>query len=117
MFKIKVKGLDGVLKKLEKLSESVDGVVEDFNGEHQVNVEDLFSPGFVSSHTQFNSLDELYSASPLEEPSVQAFDDYEGDDLDAFISSNSDFDTWAQMKKSAVAEWAKDKIGQALEFK
>jgi hypothetical protein len=104
---MKIQGLDELTKKLDTLAKSAN----DLDGTHNVSLTDVLTPSFVSKHTRFANADQLFEASGFNCDSQEAFEAVPVDELDAFIKSESSFDSWQDMLSSAGQEWALGKLG------
>jgi len=101
--KIDRRGLDQLIKNAEEL-----------NGQHQVKLEDLMNPSFVSAHSKFSDLNALFEASGFKLETAEDFAAIPDDEWDKFISENTDFNSWVEMQKSAGAAFVKAGIGKGL---
>ncbi|MGE1071191.1 hypothetical protein ACQJ22_01200 [Pseudomonas fragariae (ex Marin et al. 2024)] len=101
--KIDRRGLDQLIKNAEEL-----------NGKHQVKLEDLMNPSFISTHSKFADLKALFQASDFKIETAEDFAAIPDDDWDKFISENTDFDSWEQMQRSAGAAFVKAGINKGL---
>lgn len=94
--------MDG-LKKLEKNARELDG-------KHQVKLVDLMSPNFITSCSNFKDLDHLFSGSGFIVESKEDFEAIPDTEWEEFIVSNTSFDSWEDMQKSAGAEYIKKQL-------
>ena len=97
---MKIEGLDELAKNLDRMS-----------GTQDVPIEDLLTPEFVSSHTKFANIEEMFEASGFKIKSQDDFAAIPDADWDAFIRSISAFSDWESMLGEAGAEWATKKLG------
>ncbi len=73
-----------------------------------VSLNRLFPRSFVQRHSQFESIESLFSqAGIINQESFDAWHDSVG--ADSYISSKTDFDSWNEMLASAAKEFAKTK--------
>lgn len=94
----KITGLDDLENKLSNLSDNV----EQLQGNHEV----VISDDFVSSHSQFASMNNLLEAGNFE--SIEKADD---DEFDAFIKENTDFASWEEFQSTLANEYITKKLG------
>jgi hypothetical protein len=66
--------------------------------------ERVASESFVGRHTQFGSVEEFCAACPSEADTVGSVQRLPADERDAFVDRTTDFETWAEMKRSAAVE-------------
>jgi len=66
--------------------------------------ERVASEAFIRRHTQFDSVDEFYVASPAGDDTIAGVQQLSTDEREAFIARTTDFETWAEMKHSAAVE-------------
>lgn len=95
---------------LDKLIENA----KEVEGQHQVKLVDLMNSGFISAHSQFADFDALLAASGFKVESAEDFAAIPDDEWDAFISENTDFESWLEMQKTAGAEYMKAKLFSGL---
>jgi hypothetical protein len=107
MFEIDMSGMKDLERKLNELSHAA----ESLDGNHEVPIAELLTPGFLAKHSQFASLDDLIAASGFKVESAEDFKAIPDEPWDQFIKSNTDFDSWTEMLPGAVAEWTAQKLG------
>jgi hypothetical protein len=104
---MKIEGLDELSKKLDGLAKKA----EELDGAHHVSLTEVLSPTFVSKHTRFASVDELFEAGGFTFQSKEEFAAIPEGDLDRFIQSESPFGSWQEMLHAAGQAWAVKKLG------
>jgi hypothetical protein len=104
---MKVKGLDDFSKKLDDLARKAD----ELDGEHNIPLNELLTPTFLSGHTRFSSVDEMIEASGFKVDSQEDFAAIPDAEWDEFIRSVSSFSNWQEMLSAATQEWAAKKLG------
>lgn len=62
----------------------------------------FFSDTFISRHTDFDSVDEFCQACPAGQESVGGVQRLGADEREAFVAARTDFESWAEMKRSAA---------------
>ena len=97
---MKITGLDELAKNLEGMS-----------GTQNVPIEELLTPEFVSSHTKFANIEEMFEASGLKIESQDDFEAIPSKDKDKFIRSISAFSDWESMLGEAASAWTVKKLG------
>jgi hypothetical protein len=86
---------DEVIEQLKKLAEKFTG---------DVNLQDLFTLGFMREHTKYASLDEMITESKLLKDDCAAQElagVLESQEWNQFVSKNSDFRSWEEMIAAA----------------
>lgn len=104
---MKIEGLDGLSKKLDKLAKSAKGL----DGTHTVSMTDILTSNFISEHTRFANANELFEASGFKCDSQEDFEAIPEDELDKFIQSESSFGSWKDMLGAAGRAWTIKKLG------
>ncbi len=102
-----VKGFDKFSKKLDELSNNANKLSET----KSASMGEILTPEFVSRHTRFSNIDELFKAGGFGAESQAQFEAIPEDQLDAFIRTESPYQSWREMLNAAGAEWAKRKLG------
>jgi len=104
---LKIEGFNELQNKLDELAKKA----EELDGQHQVPVSELLTDGFISRHTSFSSVDEMFKASGFEIESQEDLAAIPDAEWDNYIRSVSSFDSWQNMLGAAGQEWAKRKLG------
>ncbi|ENZ5662726.1 hypothetical protein ACGWY0_001965 [Enterococcus hirae] len=94
--KFELNGLDDLQKNLNQLSKNA----KELDGEHSVPFDELFNEKFMIENTNFSNIDDFSD--------IESIDDNE---LDNFVSSNTDFESWEDMKSAAGSEWVTKRLG------
>lgn len=97
---MKITGLDELAKNLEGMS-----------GTQNVPIEELLTPEFVSFHTKFANIEEMFEASGFKIESQDDFAAIPDEDWDKFIRTISAFSDWESMLGEAGSAWAVKKLG------
>lgn len=95
---------------LEKLKRNMEAL----QGNHQVQLGDLFTPEFIQSHSKCNDLDDLFKAAGYNIQSIEDIEAIDDEEWDAFIKENTDFDSWQEMRSHAVADYARKRLNAGL---
>lgn len=93
------KGFDAVRKKLKKLEEV-----------KQVSFGELFNPAFMSSNTDFQSIEEMFERSGFKCDSMEDIAAIPDDEWDAFVSANTLFASWNDMRELAFGQFLKKSL-------
>ncbi|MBC3492376.1 hypothetical protein [Pseudomonas taiwanensis] len=97
--KINRGGLDKLLKNMKELE-----------GSHQVTLGELMGPDFISAHSRFANLEELFAASGFKVETKEDFAAIPDEEWEVFIRENTDFESWADMQRKAAGEHAKAQL-------
>lgn len=92
-----MKGIEESIKKLRKLQENIEKV----EGSRNYTIKELFNDEFMSQHTKSSNISDFFEASGFDFSSQEAFQNVDVDKLDKYISENSDFSSWNEMKSVA----------------
>lgn len=101
-----VKGLKELSRDLKKLSSKM----KELDGTHSVSMDQLLNPSFISKHTRFNDLEELFKAGGFEFETEEEFKAIPQEKMDAFIAEESKFTDWQAMIQEAGGEWVKKQL-------
>lgn len=107
--KFEISGSDELVRKLEDLGQAA----ESLQGEHSVSLESLFPDEFISTHTEYATLEDFLASSGFDTSSQEAFEAISADEWDAYVKSESDFSSWQEMMESAVVLWVSNHLGLA----
>lgn len=89
--------IDDTIKQLKRMQENLKKV----DGTHTYTFKELFNDEFVSQHTRFSNISDFLEPSGLDFSSQEAFRNIDINALDKYISENSDFSSWEEMKSVA----------------
>lgn len=107
MSSFEMKGFDELKKKLKDLNDRAQGL----HGEHSIPLKELFPPEFLSQHTQFESIEDMFKKSGFKVASADDFKNIPDAEWDAFIQNHTQFPSWKAMLKKASEEWTVRKLG------
>ena len=106
MVRIELKGFDKVMKKLDRLAANARAL----SGEHRVPVSELFNPDFMRAHASVGGFQEFIERGGLEFETEAEFAAIPVSKWDEVVRAQTRFDSWADMKRAAGAEWAKRQL-------
>lgn len=95
-----MENIEHSIKQLKQLQENLKKV----EGTRTYTFKEIFNDNFISSHTKFQTISDFLNASGLDFSSQEAFRNIDIDKLDKYISENSDFNSWNEMKTVASNE-------------
>jgi hypothetical protein len=104
---IEIKGLGELQEKFSDLSNRL----EDLNGTHNIPINDLLTPVFLSGCSAFESADQLFAMSGYELNSQDDFNAIPEEDWVRYINKNTSFTGWQEMLQAAAAMWVKNRMG------
>ncbi|HKJ82393.1 MAG TPA: hypothetical protein VJ961_00055 [Mariprofundaceae bacterium] len=108
---IDMSDLEELNKKLDKKLAELDRKEEQrSDASRNVPLDELLTPAFVSQHTRFADVEELFAASGFDIGSQTDFESVPEEKWNAFIRSVSDFADWEAMLGAAGGEWAAHKL-------
>jgi len=99
-FKFDLSGLDELKQQLRRL-----------DGSHGVSLNELLNPEFMLKHTHFSSFQDMLDHSGYSVKTPEDLKAIPDAPWDAFISANSTFASWHEMREAAKTEWAKKQLG------
>jgi hypothetical protein len=94
---------------LNKLLKDLEKKVQEASGE--VSFPELFNPNFMTTFTNFSSIDEFLKKSPFEVHSQEDFENIDTGELDKYVAENTKFSSWEEMKSKAGEMYMKYKLG------
>lgn len=97
-------GFDDLAKELDNLAEKA----KELEGTRNVKLVELLNNDFMSSHTQFNSIDDFSEASNFD---WEKFEEIPENELDLFVSKNSSFNSWDEMLSEAATSYYAKQLG------
>ena len=104
---IEIEGFDDLSDQLSELQENAESV----DGENEVSVEELFTEGFMTTHTDCKSFEQFIEQSPWTVKSQQDFEEIPEDKFDKYVDSHTGFSTWEAMMSAAAREWVTRQLG------
>ena len=102
-----IEGLDETISMLEGLQDQI----EDLEGEHQVPFDELFSPEFMSTNTNFETIDQMIVESGFKVETSEDFENIPDEIWDEFVSKWTRFENWSEMLIEAATTWASNSLG------
>lgn len=94
---------DSIEKAIEQAT-SLKKKLNQIEGKHTYTFKELFNDEFMQAHTNCLDISSFLDDSGLDFSSQEAFRNIDESELDKYISSHSDFDSWHDMKLSATKE-------------
>lgn len=93
-------------KSLEKLADNL----KNLDRKQSVSLEVLFNEGFIQTHTDFESIDDLFEKAGFKVESEQDFAAIPQEDIDAFVREYTKFDSFTDMQHQAATEHVRKQI-------
>lgn len=91
-------GLENLSNRLNSLSKR-----------RSVQIGDMLTNSFITSHSKFNSLDSFMSACGIH--NSDEFKSFPDTEMDKFVQANTNFSSWQDMLGAAGAEYYKKQLG------
>jgi len=92
---------------LDELKENA----QDLEGETEVPLDELFKDSFVRAHTNFDSLEGFFEASPWTVESNGDLEAIPDDEFDEYVDQHTEFANSEAMQKKALEEWTANQLG------
>lgn len=102
------------LSGLSKLADNLENLSKGLEEEPVVSLTDILTPEFISQHTKFKNLEDLFQASGFECNTQEEFEALPEEELSRYIQSISFFDTFQEMLQTAGTEYFKERIFKGL---
>lgn len=100
---VNFKGIDKLRKNLEELSKKT-----------EIKFTELMNPSFVSRFSKFDCLESLFDASGFNVGNPSDFAAIPVEEWEAFIVSNTSFNSWKEMQEKAMAYYVKQQLHSKL---
>jgi len=100
-----IKGLKELQNKLDTLAKNTDSI----DGQ-SVPLTEILTADFVASSSRFASAQELFDASGFSLNSPEDFKMIPDDEWDEFISKNTSYQNWSEMRDAAIKQWVKGQL-------
>ena len=94
-------------KDLAKSPEAIAAIEEG----SEVSFKQLFNQTFMDRYTDFDSLEEMFAASPFDIATKKDFVSLDKEELDKFINDKTVFLNWEDMLDKAGELWTANKLG------
>ena len=101
--KFDLRGLDQLEKNLSELS-----------GTHSNPLDDLMTPDFISSCSQYSNFEELIEASGFKVETEEDFAAIPDQEWEQFIQTNTSYGSWIEMQKAAGVSHIESKLLKGL---
>ncbi|WP_136688264.1 hypothetical protein [Halorhabdus amylolytica] len=105
---VQIEGFEELADSLDDLQQHLEGV----SGENEIPMDELFPDSFMRTHTDFDSVDELFDSSPWEFDTKEDFKQIPESEFDDYIDAHTGFSSWEAMLTAAAREW----ITRQLDF-
>lgn len=81
--------------------------------QEEVKFVELFNDDFMARHSKAASMQAFLDVSPWKDTPVEGLGAVlESTEWDQYVAANTSFDSWARMRDTAVAEWARRIVAQ-----
>lgn len=76
--------------------------LEEISNTNQLRFDELFNPEFLSEHSSFTSLEDMFDKSGFKVESAEDFKAIPDEEWEDFIVKNTSFESWVDMQKAAA---------------
>ena len=94
---------------------ALDVVPEEFHEKvvenNDLGLSDVFTPAFVGTYSDFESIGDLFDATSWDVSTVEELDEVPLAELDEHVAANSDFDSRARFARAATDEFIHNSTG------
>lgn len=94
---------DSIQQAIEQVT-SLKKKLNKIEGNHTYTFKELFNDEFMQAHTKYLNISSFLDDSGLDFSSQEAFRNIDESELDKYITSHSDFESWHDMKLTATKE-------------
>jgi hypothetical protein len=98
--------LDEIADQFSELSDSA----TELDSEYDVPLAELFPDSFISSHTDFKTIDAFFETSPWEIEDQESLNKVPESELDEYVDERTEFHDWNHMYAIAGKKWVFDKL-------
>ena len=103
----KIDGLDDLQKQLKKMEKGA----RELSETKQVSFGELFTASFMRKYTPFSSLDDFLTAGGFKAESQEDFEAIPDSELDKYIATTTNFNSWDDMLGEATTQYVSKKLG------
>ncbi|WP_449355229.1 hypothetical protein ACUL41_03625 [Virgibacillus natechei] len=104
---MKIRGLDNFEKKINQLEKNA----KQIDGDNNIPFDEIFNPSFMTKYTQYTSIHSFFEDSPFTLETQEDLKAIPEDELDLFISQNTNFNSWQNMLSEAGKQWTVKQLG------
>lgn len=98
---VEIEGFEELTDELDRLAENAGAI----DGELDVSFDELFTPDFMRTFSDYDSIDAFLEASPWTVESREDFNRIPSADFDAYVDDHTGFNSWDAMLAAAAREW------------
>lgn len=110
MLEISITGVGEAVRRLEQLEANA----KRLDGEHEVAVDELFTPEFMGRYSSVLTFDALIKAGGFKVASREDFRAIPDDEWDLVVQRHTSFGSWRDMKKKAAEEYFRRELTSGL---
>lgn len=96
---------------LERQVADMSNAAKTLEGNYEVNLDELFSPEFMTRYTKYPDIETFFEESPWDLKTDNDFEDIPEDEFSEYVSKNTVFDSSDEMVQKAGQEWVATKLG------
>lgn len=98
---VEIRGFEDLADDLDRLQERTESVA----GENAVSVDELFPADFMQTHTEFETIQAFFEASPWTVETEADFEAIPGREFDEYVDEHTGFSSWEAMLTAGAREW------------
>ena len=91
---------------LSNMLDDLDKRARELGGEHDVPIEDILTPAFVSSCSEFTSIDAFFGAGGFSFESQEEFERIPEEELNSHVRATTTYGDWDEMLTAAGEQYA-----------
>lgn len=91
--------------RIEGFENYVDELVELEETNEEIPMEDAFTPDFMATYTDFETINQFFKVSPWTVESQADFEAVPADEFDSYVGEHTDFNSWEAMLKVGTREY------------
>ncbi len=99
-------GIDKAINDLKRMQRNL----KEVEGSHNYKFSELFPEDFMKEYTNAENINDFFEKSGFDFSSQEAFRSIDIEELDKYISNNSKFSSWEEMKSKAATILLNKKI-------
>lgn len=107
-------GFDDFADDLDELADELDELADranELDGEHEVPLSELFRDEFMQKHTEHDSIEAFFEASPWTVETQEDLEAIPDDEFDEYVRAETNFESEDEMAGAAVEEYVARELG------
>lgn len=104
---VQIEGFEELADELDRLGDRVQSV----DGGNTVPIQELFPVDFMTTYTEFGSIEQFFEESPWDVETDEDFERIPEGKFDAYVDDHTGFSSWEAMLSAAAREWVSRRLG------